>query len=150
VRKLAWGALLAVVLGALVFGVTDRSAPTRAQRAHSLGESIMCPACGGESVTDSQAPVAKAIRTQIAQLIAAGKSDQQIRDRLVASYGERIELNPPKSGLAGLVWVLPVAALVVAVAGLVVMFRRWRAAPGVEVGPDDLDAVARARRAERP
>ena len=125
-RKLAWGALLVVVVGALVYGVTDRPRATAAERAHHLGETIMCPACSGESVTDSQAPVAVAIRRQIADMISKGKSDGQIRDTLVASYGERIVLTPPKSGVAGLVWVLPVAALVVALAGLVVTFRRWR------------------------
>jgi len=148
-RKLAWGALLVVVIGALVYGVTDRDSSSPADRASRLGDSIMCPACSGETVTNSQAPVAKAIRQQIALMIDEGRSDDEIRDRLVAGYGERIVLNPPRSGLAGLVWVLPVAALVVALAGLVVVFRRWRVAPGVEASPDDAEAAARACDAER-
>ena len=147
-RKLAWAALLLVVVGALVIGVTDRDQASDADRAHRLGETIMCPACSGESVTNSQAPVAKAIRQRIDALIDEGKSDQEIRDTLVDSFGERIVLNPPREGLAGLVWVLPVAALVVAVAGLVVVFRRWRVAPSTEVSDADLDAAARARQAE--
>jgi cytochrome c-type biogenesis protein CcmH len=124
-RKVAWGALVLVVLGALFIGVTDRSPATAEQRADSLGDSIMCPACSGETVSDSQVPVAKAIRRQIDQMIDDGRTDQQIRDSLVASYGERVVLNPPRSGIAGLVWALPVAALVVAIAALVVVFRRW-------------------------
>jgi cytochrome c-type biogenesis protein CcmH len=149
VRKLVWAALVLVVAGALVYGVTDRDSSSAADRADRLGDSIMCPACSSETVTNSQVPVAKAIRRQIAILIEEGRSDDEIRDRLVASYGERIVLNPPRSGWAGLVWVLPVAALVVAVAGLVVVFRRWRVAPGVEASPDDADAAARARDAEQ-
>jgi cytochrome c-type biogenesis protein CcmH/NrfF len=148
VRKLAWGALLLVVAGALFVGVTDRDRVSDADRAHRLGETIMCPACSGESVTNSQAPAAKLIRQQIAVLIDQGKTDDEIRDTLVTSFGDRIVLNPPRSGLAGLVWALPVAGLVVAVAALVVVFRRWRVAPDVVVSESDADAAARARQAE--
>jgi cytochrome c-type biogenesis protein CcmH len=124
-RRLAWVALAAVVAVALVIGVTDRSPATAEERVRSIGDSVMCPACSGETVTGSQAPVAVNIRRQIAEKVRAGKSDGDIRDELAATYGERIILNPPKSGFAGLVWVLPVAVLVAAVAGLVVAFRRW-------------------------
>ena len=124
-RKLAWAALAAVVVVALVIGVTDRKAPTNAERARNVGRTVMCPACSGETVADSQAPVAVNIRKQIARKIAEGESDDEIRDDLAATYGDRVILNPPKSGLAGLVWVLPVAALVAAAGGLVVAFRRW-------------------------
>jgi cytochrome c-type biogenesis protein CcmH len=148
VRKLAWGALLLVVAGALFVGVTDRDRVSDADRAHRLGETIMCPACNGETVTNSQAPAAKLIRQQIAVLIDQGKTDDEIRDTMVSSFGDRIVLNPPRSGLAGLVWVLPVAALVVAVAALAVVFRRWRVAPDVVVSEDDAGAAARARQAE--
>lgn len=147
-RRLAWLALGLVVIGALVYGVTDRSTATAHERAQKLGQTIMCPACSGESVADSQAPVAVFIRHQIADMVAKGESDEQIRDSLTAAYGDRIILNPPKSGVAGLVWVLPVAVLVAALAGLVVVFRRWRTPLDAHVTPDDVDAVERARRAE--
>jgi cytochrome c-type biogenesis protein CcmH len=124
-RRLAWLGLGAVVLVTLFIGVTDRQPATAEERARSIGDSVMCPACSGESVTNSQAPVAVNIRRQIKTRVDQGQSDQAIRDALANAYGKRVILNPPKSGIAGLVWVLPVAALVAAVAGLVVAFRRW-------------------------
>jgi cytochrome c-type biogenesis protein CcmH len=124
-RRLPWLALLAVVAVALVIGVTDRSPATADERARRIGETVMCPACSGETVADSQAPVAVNIRRQIADKVEQGRSDREIRDELAATYGERVILNPPRSGVAGLVWVLPVAGLVAAAAGLVVAFRRW-------------------------
>ena len=124
-RRLTWLALVAVVAVALVIGVTDRSPATADERARRIGETVMCPACSGETVADSQAPVAVNIRRQIADKVEQGRSDREIRDELAATYGERVILNPPRSGVAGLVWVLPVAGLVVAAAGLVVAFRRW-------------------------
>jgi cytochrome c-type biogenesis protein CcmH len=144
-RKLAWLGLTAVVVVALVIGTTDRKPQTDAERARSIGNTIMCPACSGESVSNSQAPVAVNIRRQISQRVADGQSDEEIRDAMANAFGERILMNPPKSGIAGLVWVLPVAALVAALAGLAVAFRRWRAAPA-EVTDDDRAAVERARR----
>ena len=124
-RKLAWAALGAVVLVALVIGVTDRNPATNEERARNIGRTVMCPACSGETVADSQAPVAVNIRKQIARKVAEGESDDEIRDDLASTYGNRIILNPPKSGIAGLVWALPVAALVAAAAGLVLAFRKW-------------------------
>lgn len=125
-RAAAWVALALVVIGALVYGVTDRTPTTHADRERALGKTIMCPACSGESVADSQAPVAVFIRKQIADKVAGGESDRRIRDELAAAYGERVILTPPKSGLASLVWVLPVAMLVAALAGVAFAFRRWR------------------------
>lgn len=124
-RRLAWLCLAAVVAVALVIGVTDREPATADERARRIGDSVMCPACSGETVSNSQAPVAVNIRRQIQARVAEGQSDQEIRDALAAAYGERVIMNPPKSGVAGLVWVLPVVALVAAAAGLVVAFRRW-------------------------
>lgn len=124
-RKLAWLGLAAVVAVALAIGVTDREPATADERARRIGDSVMCPACSGETVSNSQAPVAVNIRRQIQARVAEGQTDQEIRDALSAAYGERVIMNPPKTGVAGLVWVLPVAALVAAAAGLVVAFRRW-------------------------
>lgn len=146
-RRLAWVALAAVLAVALVIGVTDREPPSDAERAQSIAGSLMCPACNGESVAGSQHPVAANMRRQIAQRIKAGESDQEIVDALAAPYTERIILNPPKSGVAGLVWVLPVAGLVAALAGLVLAFRRWRVPEGAVATPEDVAAAERARRA---
>jgi cytochrome c-type biogenesis protein CcmH len=97
-------------------------------------------------VADSDAPAAVAIRRQIERQIDEGRSDGQIRDYILSRY-PRSEQVPPRSGLAGLVWALPVAALVVAVCALAVAFRRWRVV-GSRAGPsaDDRVLVERARR----
>jgi cytochrome c-type biogenesis protein CcmH/NrfF len=144
-RKLAWLGLAAVVVVALVIGTIDRRPQTDAERARSIGNTIMCPACSGESVSNSQAPVAVNIRRQIAQRVADGQTDAEIRDAMANAFGDRVLMNPPKSGIAGLVWVLPVAGLVAALAGLFVAFRRWRAVPA-EVTEEDRELAERARR----
>ena len=125
--RLPWIALVVIVAGALAVGTFDRSGGARSdeERAQALAEDFRCPTCAGQSVADSDAPAAKAIRTQIDRQIDEGRSDDEIRDYVLSRY-PRSEQVPPRSGLAGLVWVLPVAAVVVAIAALAVAFRRWR------------------------
>jgi cytochrome c-type biogenesis protein CcmH len=144
-RRLGWLALAAVVAVALLVGVTDdRAASTPAERAHRLAETIQCPTCSGQSVADSDASASRYIRTQITQRIAAGATDDQIRDELADSYGDSILLTPQRSGLAGLVWVLPVAALVAALVGVALAFRRWRGRAVVQASDADRALVERA------
>jgi cytochrome c-type biogenesis protein CcmH/NrfF len=105
--------------------------------------------CEGQSVAESDSAAAQAIRADINTRIDQGQTDEQITSALIASYQETlglsISLKPKATGLVGLVWITPVVAFVTAVAGLVVVFRRWRRAD-VEAATDaDRVLVARAR-----
>jgi cytochrome c-type biogenesis protein CcmH len=148
-RRLAgWLAMLAIVVAALLVGITDDDGPrTDGERARDLSASVACPTCDGQSVADSDSSAARNVRTFVEQRIADGQSDDQIRDELAARYGERILLTPGRSGLAGLVWVLPVAALVAALAGVALAFRRWRGRGVVHATDDDRALVDKARSA---
>lgn len=127
-RRLAWAALLLAVAVAFCIGTTDRRSPTDAERVMDIATTVACPACAGESAANSQAPAAVYVRNQIAKGVAAHQSDDQIRAGLAASYGNSILLTPPSHGVQSIVWILPVAALVAAAAGLAFTFRRWRRA----------------------
>lgn len=143
-RRLMWIVLGAVVALALVIGAQDSGARTPEQRLQAVAGGVRCPKCAGQSVATSDAVAATEIRNQIRADIAAGRSDDAIRNRLVAAYGDDILLNPPRSGFAGLVWVVPVAAVIAAFGGLALAFRRWeQQAPS---GPSrrDRDLVAAA------
>ncbi len=116
-----------VLVVALAVGSrADASSRSPDERARSLAESIKCPTCRSQSVATSDAPAAEYIRAEIDRRIAAGESDDVIRGYFAGRYGDDILLSPPSSGLAGMVWVLPVAALVIALAGLGWAFVRWR------------------------
>jgi len=144
-RRIGWIALAAVVVVAMGFGLTDRSGPnTPGERAHRLAESIQCPTCDGQAVADSDATASRFIRDLIDERIADGASDDQIRDELAASYGSSILLTPERSGVVGLVWVLPVAALVAALAGIALAFHRWRGRAVVTASAADRALVDRA------
>lgn len=140
-----WLVLVALLAGALVTAsVGDSGARTTAERTRDVAESIKCPTCQGQSVADSNAPSAKAIRTEVARRIEQGQTDDEIRDYIAGIYGDEYLLNPPRSGVAGLIWFLPVAFLVLAAGGLVAVFRSWRSPPDIEVSDDDRALVERA------
>ena len=125
-RRLAWLALVVAVGIALFVGTTDRDDLSDAERLDHIAATVRCPACRGESARDSNAPAAANVRAEIARQVKAGRSDDEIRDFFVAAYGDSILLTPPRSGWGGLVWVVPVAALVCGLAGVGFAFRRWR------------------------
>jgi len=122
-----WLAMGLVLVAALLVAVQRDGGPrTQGERVDAIARTIKCPTCRSESVYESQATASENIRTEIARQVAAGRSDGEVRAFLAARYGEDILLVPKGTGITGLVWVLPVAALVVAVAGLAVVFLRWR------------------------
>ena len=148
-RWAPWAALAAVLLVALAAGTGGDGGPKPvAERVDSITEGIRCPTCRSQSAADSDAPAARAIRTEVERRLRAGQGDAEIRAYFVSKYGKDILLTPEGTGVAALVWVLPVAALVGAAAALAVAFRRWRAA-GTATGPpsaEDRDLVERALR----
>ena len=146
-RTLSWIALAIVVGSALVIGTVDRDGPqTDAERARHLAAGIRCPTCAGQSALESQAAPARAIRAEIDRRITQGQSDAEIRDYLVSRFGEDIRMSPAGRGVAGLVWVIPVAVAIVAAAALVFGFARWRARPARAVADEDRALVEQARR----
>lgn len=147
---LAWVALAVVVAVLLAIGVRGGGGPaTASERARELKETTLCPVCDGQSVLESNAPVAAAIRRQIDERLAAGATDDEIRAVLADRYGDDVVAIPPSSGVGSVVWIAPLLGLAVAATGLGVAFWRWRAAPGVEVADADRDLVEHARRERR-
>lgn len=137
--------LLIVLSIALAIGGSDTAGPAdRGERVEALTRTIKCPKCPGQSVAESDVTTAREIRVDIAERVASGQTDDEIRDYYVSRYGQEVMLNPPRSGVAGLVWVLPVAALVVAAVVLVLTFRRWQRAEGLEATDADRALVAGA------
>ena len=142
----SWIGVFVVAGAALLYGAVDEGPPrTNADRAYALAQDFACPVCQGQSVAESDVPVARNIRREIAGWVSEGRTDDEIRDELVAAFGEDIDYNPPATGVSALVWVLPVVVLAGAVVGLVVVFRRNRRATTAEIDPDDEALVAAAR-----
>lgn len=115
--------VLALALGVGALGSTGPQ--TNEDRALAISRTIKCPECRGETVDQSNAPSAKQIRVEIAKRVQLGQSDEEIQQAVGSPYNGAILMTPTASGVAGLVWVLPVVAMICALAGLAVAFRSW-------------------------
>lgn len=125
--RLAWVglALVVVVTIALAVGGGDGGAQSPTKQVDAIARTVRCPTCRGQSVAESAAPAAQAIKTEIRRRLDDGESQEQIQRYLEDRYGSDILLTPPSNGVGGLVWILPVVVGVGAAAGLGVALRRW-------------------------
>jgi cytochrome c-type biogenesis protein CcmH len=116
---------------------------------------MRCPVCQGLSVADSQTPTALAMKAEVRQMLAAGYTEVQVVEYFEKSYGEFIRLAPKAEGFNLLVWIAPVAAIVIGVFLVVGRMRRQPAAAAEataeggeapEIDPELLPYLERVRR----
>ena len=123
--------LFPIVLVALLFVPAAHASERHPTLAELEGE-VMCPVC--ETTLDqSSSPAAQQIKRVIATRIAAGDTKTQIKNRLVAEYGDAILAAPPREGFGLVAWWLPVAGIVAA--AVVVGIGAWRWARSREPAP---------------
>ncbi|MGQ0433499.1 MAG: cytochrome c-type biogenesis protein [Microthrixaceae bacterium] len=148
-RRWSWLGIAALVIVSLVRAGTAEGPPrTDQERVRDIAATIKCPTCRSQSVAGSDAAAARAIRADITRRVEAGESADAIRAAVAGTYGNDVLLTPPRSGVEGIVWVLPVVALVLGLAGLSAAFARWRRSPAGAATDEDRALVNRAR-AER-
>ena len=85
--------------------------PAKESRARDLSRELRCMVCQNQSIDDSEAPLARDLRLLVRERIAAGDSDTQVIDFLVARYGEFVLLKPRLKPHTLLLWLLPPLAL---------------------------------------
>lgn len=85
--------------------------PAQEARAVELMENLRCIQCQGQSIHDSDAPIAAAMRHEVRSRIAAGQSDAQIKQWLVERYGDWVSFAPPAHGSGLLLWLAPLLLL---------------------------------------
>jgi cytochrome c-type biogenesis protein CcmH len=117
--------------------------PAQEARARELSRDLRCMVCQNQSIDDSDAPLARDLRLLVRERIAAGDSNAQVIDFLVARYGEFVLLRPRVGPQTLLLWFLPPALLLAGLVALVVTLRRRR---GVE--PVAAPALTEAERAQ--
>lgn len=111
------------------------------QRYHQLIEEVRCQVCQNRTIAESDAPLAADLRDIIRRQIAAGRSNDEIKDYLVQRYGEWVLYKPRFSAATWILWLGPAVLLLAALVSAVVLWRRTgrRAEPPA---PDE-DSLAR-------
>ena len=140
-------ALIVMLLAAVpsLAGVTPDEIlddPALEERARSLGRELRCLVCQNQSIDDSDADLARDLRILVRERLESGYSDQQVRDYLVARYGEFVLLKPPVQASTWLLWAGPFALLLAGAVGVGTFMRRH---PADMTEPSPLSNDERAR-----
>ena len=126
VRVLAGIAVCAGWAG-LALAVDTTTMPTEELqvRYKELTHEIRCMQCQNNSIADSPAELASDLRRDVKEQLIAGKSDDDVRDYMVARYGDVILFSPPFNSSTAWIWLAPVIAIVGGIIiGIVIVRRR--------------------------
>jgi cytochrome c-type biogenesis protein CcmH len=109
--------------------------PVKAARAVKLAEKLRCLVCQNQTIADSNAELANDLRTQIREQIAAGKTDDEILDYMVARYGDFVLYRPPLKATTVMLWLGPLALLLVGAGVFWTVVRKRAPKPEGEPSP---------------
>ena len=124
---LAMAALLAVPAAAqdklppAPYAYRQLADPAQEAKAHALMQTLRCLQCQGQSIADSDAPIAGDMRHQVRIRIEAGEEPEAIRQQLIESYGDYVSYAPVVNKLTWPLFAIPV--LLLRVIGLVLRRR---------------------------
>jgi cytochrome c-type biogenesis protein CcmH len=126
-----WLALFGLAWAGPAFAVSDPQEmlpdPVLESRAEAIGSELRCLVCQNESIEASDADLARDLRRMIRTQVAAGASDRQVVEWMVARYGDFVRLRPPFDAETAFLWSAPVLALSIGLA--VVAISRRGSAP---------------------
>lgn len=132
------GRLVLLALVALAALAPAAAAEPRASLIE-IEKQVMCPVCG-TLLQLAESPQALREKAFIRRLIAAGKTEAQIKDALVAEYGDEVLALPQGSGFSLSAYVVPIVAFIIAAVALAIGVMRWRRA-GTDKGEEDVADV---------
>ncbi len=96
------------LLPAARYADTQLPDPRQEAQARALMETLRCLVCQGQAISDSDAEMAGDMRALVRTRIQAGETPEQVRDWLIARYGNWVTYDPPFSWLTAPLWLLPI------------------------------------------
>jgi cytochrome c-type biogenesis protein CcmH len=152
-----WGGACLIAIAAIGGSARAADAPSVAPsvaldaRLKKLEGGLRCLVCQNQTLAESNADLASDLRREVRELALAGNNDSEIRDYLVARYGDFVLYDPPLKRTTWLLWFGPFALL--AGGGLVwwqVLRRRLRASAAAPTRDPAVEARARALLDDEP
>jgi len=98
--------------------------PVLQHRYESLNRELRCLVCQNQTIADSNATLAADLRREVRDLIAAGKTDDEIRDFMIERYGDFVLYRPRMTGQTLLLWAAPALLLLISAIVVVRIVRR--------------------------
>ena len=117
--------------------------PVLEERVKAISYELRCLVCQNQTIADSNAGLAIDLRNQVRDMLKRGVSETDIREFMVARYGDFVLYNPPVKNTTVLLWLGPLLMLVIAG---VLAIRVIRSRSKASVSQDLADAdIHRAR-----
>lgn len=113
------------MLCAALFACAPAQAATPQTTVNDVEDEVMCPVCG-TLLELADSPQARREKVFVAKLVAAGKSKAEVKDALVAQYGEEVLAQPEASGFDLSAYLVPILAILVAAVAVAFSVVRWR------------------------
>jgi cytochrome c-type biogenesis protein CcmH len=111
--------------------------PALQARYENITRELRCLVCQNETIADSNATLAQDLRREVRAMVATGQSDDQIREFMIARYGDFVLYRPRMTPMNFLLWAAPVLLLVVGAVAVVRVVRRRAAEAELETeGPE--------------
>lgn len=126
-----------LLIASRVFAIDTEQAfddPVLNERYRSLIHEIRCMKCQNQSIADSPIEVAADLRRQVKEMMAAGRSDDEIKSYLASRYGDFILYKPPLKPTTWVLWAGPASLLLI---GAVVFARVVRTRSAQPLDEDD-------------
>ena len=133
--------LLLALPAAAVIETYEFSSADLEVRYRELSQELRCPKCQNQNIADSNAPISEDLRRLLYRQLEAGATDEEILDDMVRRYGEFVRYRPDFDRNTALLWLAPVAFLVLGGGLAALVLRRARGGDAAET----LDAAERAR-----
>ncbi len=120
---------LAALVAQASIDVYEFKTPEQEQRFKQLIDELRCPKCQNQNLADSNADIAKDLKSRVYKLINEGKSDEEITHYLVERYGDFVTYRPPFKPATWLLWFGPLSLFVVFALVLLWRIRRVQKLP---------------------
>lgn len=114
------------------------------EKVKTLAHDLRCLKCQNQSIADSQSGFADQIRNELREQFSQGKTEAEIKNFLTDRYGDFIVYDPPFNLVNALIWVTPVAMLLIGFVALVSVIRRQTG--GVADSPMNLEQKSQVKK----
>ncbi len=128
-RQHSWIAGTCIALFATLLWIAATFGAENAQMeeiARDIEKNLIAPCCWTQPVSEHPSEASDRIRREVREMLAAGKSRDEIIDHYVAQYGERILAAPRARGFNRLAYILPWLALVAGAGLTIILVKKFR------------------------
>ena len=131
--------LLMMSCGAHAVDTRQLSDPKQQESYETLTKELRCLVCQNQTIADSNAELAGDLRRQVYEMLQQGKSEQEIIRFMTDRYGDFVLYKPPFEGKTSILWIAPVAFLLMGLITVFFVIRRKKAAANRHAQADALE-----------